>query len=60
MDFPSWKPERLDIYPNELYDILGQPEIVGVYKYRDILVELINEDAVKKLYTRSYFNEKAF
>ncbi len=47
MDFPSWKPERLDIYPNELAEILGNQEIVGVYKHRDILVELVNEDAVK-------------
>lgn len=47
MDFPSWKPERLDIYPDELSAILGNAEIVGVYKYRDILVELLNEDAVK-------------
>ena len=48
MDFPSWKPERLDIYPDELSDILNHAEIVGVYKHRDILVELMNEDAVKK------------
>jgi PhzF family phenazine biosynthesis protein len=47
MDFPSWKPERLDIYPNDLSAILGGLEIVGVYQYRDILVELENEDAVK-------------
>ncbi|GAB2822726.1 PhzF family phenazine biosynthesis protein [Ferruginibacter profundus] len=47
MDFPSWKPERLDIYPNELSAILGGLEIVGVYQYRDILVELANEEAVK-------------
>jgi PhzF family phenazine biosynthesis protein len=47
MDFPSWKPERIDDYPAELSQILGGAEIVGVYKYRDILVELINEDAVK-------------
>jgi len=48
MDFPSWKPERLDIYPDELPAILGNAEIVGVYKNRDILVELADEDAVKK------------
>lgn len=48
MDFPSWKPERLDIYPNELAGILGGQEIVGVYQHRDLLVELLNEDAVKK------------
>lgn len=48
MDFPSWKPERLTEYPNELPAILGNTEIVGVYKYRDTLVELANEEAVKK------------
>lgn len=48
MDFPSWKPERLDIYPGELSMILGGAEIVGVYKNRDLLVELMNEDTVKK------------
>lgn len=48
LDFPSWKPERLDIYPGELSAILGGTEIVGVYKHRDLLVELMNEDAVKK------------
>lgn len=47
MDFPSWKPERLDIYPDELSAMVGNAEIVGVYKYRDILVELMNEDAVR-------------
>lgn len=47
MDFPSWKPERLDIYPDELSAILGNAEIVGVYKYRDVLVELMNEEAIR-------------
>lgn len=47
MDFPSWKPERLTGYPHELSQILGNPEMVGVYKHRDILVELVNEEAVK-------------
>jgi PhzF family phenazine biosynthesis protein len=47
MDFPSWKPERTDDYPAELLQSLGDPEIAGVYKYRDWLVELNNEDAVK-------------
>jgi PhzF family phenazine biosynthesis protein len=47
MDFPSWKPERFTDYPAELSQILGGAEIVGVYKHRDILVELANEDAVK-------------
>lgn len=47
MDFPSWMPERLDIYPDELFWILDNAEIVGVYKHRDLLVELMSEDAVK-------------
>lgn len=47
LDFPSWKPERLDIYPDELSAMLGNAEIVGVYKHRDILVELLNEDVVR-------------
>ena len=48
MNFPSWKPERIEAYPNELLASLGDPEIAGVYKNRDYLVEVINEDAVKK------------
>ena len=47
MDFPSWKPERTDDYPAELFAILGNTEIVAVYKHRDLLVELMNEAAVK-------------
>ena len=47
MDFPSWKPERFNEYPAELSQILGGAEIVGVYKYRDVLVELLDEDVVK-------------
>lgn len=48
MDFPSWKPERYNEYPDILKDILGIDEWVGVYKHRDVLVELQNEEAVKK------------
>jgi len=47
MDFPSWKPERLEDYNAELALILGGVEITGVYQHRDILVELNNEEAVK-------------
>jgi PhzF family phenazine biosynthesis protein len=48
MDFPSWKPEKLSEYPAALQDVLGSVEIVGVYKYRDIVVELVDQAAVKK------------
>ncbi len=47
MDFPSWKPERFDDYPEQLLQILGGAEITGVYKHRDLLVELHDEAAVK-------------
>jgi PhzF family phenazine biosynthesis protein len=47
MDFPSWKPEKADIYPDGLEEALGVKEIVAVYKYRDLLVELNSEEDVK-------------
>jgi PhzF family phenazine biosynthesis protein len=49
MDFPSWKPERITDYPVELLASLGNPEIAGVYRYRDYLVELNNEETLKKI-----------
>jgi PhzF family phenazine biosynthesis protein len=48
MDFPCWKPEKIAEYHPSLFDILGGLEMVGVYKHRDILVELIDEAAVRK------------
>lgn len=47
MDFPSWKPERISEFPDALLASLGNPEITGVYKNREYLVELINEDAIR-------------
>ncbi len=49
MDFPSWPPERKEDYPPELITSLGDPEIAGVYKNRDWLVELTSEEAVRKI-----------
>jgi PhzF family phenazine biosynthesis protein len=48
MDFPAWKPERFNDYPEDLLTALNLKEVVGVYKYRDLLVELQNEEDVKK------------
>ncbi|MEO6453824.1 MAG: PhzF family phenazine biosynthesis protein [Ginsengibacter sp.] len=48
LDFPSWQPERFNDYPDDLVQVLGNPEIVGVYKNRDLLIELMNEEAVQK------------
>ena len=47
MNFPSWPPERIAEYPEVLLPSLGHPEIAGVYKKRDYLVELISEEAVR-------------
>jgi PhzF family phenazine biosynthesis protein len=47
MDFPSWKPERFNDHPEGLEQVLGIKEIVGVYKHRDLMVELNSEDEVK-------------
>jgi len=40
MDFPSWNPERISDYPDNWEKILGVKEVVGVYKNRDLLIEL--------------------
>jgi len=49
MDFPAWKPERIHDYPGNLQEVLGSSEIVGVYKYRDLLVELNKEEDVQQV-----------
>ncbi len=49
MDFPSWKPARIHDYPENLEQALGINEIVGVYKHRDLLVELNKEEDVKNV-----------
>jgi PhzF family phenazine biosynthesis protein len=49
LDFPSWMPEKIDEYPQEALDAIGNPEIAGVYRHRDLLIELTNEEAVRKL-----------
>ncbi len=48
MDFPSWKPSKIYDYPKNLQQALGVNEIVGVYKYRDLLIELNHENDVIK------------
>jgi PhzF family phenazine biosynthesis protein len=47
LNFPSWKPERWDNYPENIGQMLGGIEIIGVYKHRDVLVELADEASVK-------------
>lgn len=49
LDFPSWKPEKIEAYPEALLAGLGVGQPVGVYSYREYLVELDNEKQVKEL-----------
>ena len=46
MDFPSWKPERITEYPEDIAAIVGVKEITGAYKYRDLLIEVDTEAEV--------------
>jgi PhzF family phenazine biosynthesis protein len=46
MDFPSWKPERISDYPEGIAEILGVKEILGAYKYRDLMIEVATEEEV--------------
>ncbi|MHA4845256.1 PhzF family phenazine biosynthesis protein [Flavitalea antarctica] len=47
MDFPSWKPTVMSDIPLLLLKSLGVSSIKGLYRYRDLLVEMEDEDAVK-------------
>lgn len=47
MDFPSWEPEEFNDPPVYLKDALGGANIIGLYKSRDLLVELADEEAVQ-------------
>lgn len=47
MDFPAWKPQPFKDYPQELSQILGGIPMMGVYKYRDLLVEFADEQSVR-------------
>ncbi len=47
MNFPSWKPAQTEVNPEELSAMLGGATVKGVYKHRDILVELEDEASVR-------------
>lgn len=47
MDFPGWKPVPAEASHDLLISILGNVEIISVYKNRDLLIELKNEEAVR-------------
>ena len=60
MNFPSWKPERVDDHTAEVALILNGAEIVGVFQHRDILVELYNEEAVRNCHPDFTLMKKHF
>lgn len=47
MDFPSWMPEKINNNQGDFEKALGGTDITGMYKNRDLLLELKNEAAVK-------------
>jgi PhzF family phenazine biosynthesis protein len=47
MDFPSWKPQKVENYSDDLRNMIGITKIAGVYKHRDLLVELESEQDVR-------------
>jgi len=47
LDFPSWKPKELKEWHPDLSRALGNSHINTVHQYRDLLVELENEEMVK-------------
>ncbi len=47
MDFPSWKPARLNEDPSRLKEMLRVNEIVSLNKSRDYLVELKSQEEVE-------------
>jgi PhzF family phenazine biosynthesis protein len=47
MDFPSWQPEVFNDPPTQLKDALGGVAIIGLYKNRDLLAILPDEETVK-------------
>jgi len=47
MDFPSWKPRKVENDPTDLKEIVGVNNVVGVYKNRDLLIELKSEADVR-------------
>lgn len=47
MDFPSWPPQPVDARPDKLIEALGNPELKSIWKARDYLLELPDEEAVR-------------
>lgn len=46
MDFPSWKPQPATDAPAHIAEILGIGAIKGVYRHRDLMIEVATEEEV--------------
>src|ERR1700712_3713952 len=62
MDFPSWEPKPLEEIDSNLSAILGEITILETHQYRDVLILLENEAAVKNCepdftLMKKYFNK---
>jgi len=61
MEFPSWKPVKVEgDIPLFLKEALGIDEIIGLYKYRDLIVEVADEDVVQNSQPDFTFMKKYF
>ncbi|HUR12244.1 MAG TPA: PhzF family phenazine biosynthesis protein [Flavitalea sp.] len=49
MDFPSWMPTVINDIPAPLKEGLQSDDIISVHKNRDVLVEVKNAEAVRKI-----------
>lgn len=46
LDFPRWKPERYNENADDIVNAIGLKNILGVYKYRDMIIEAETEKDV--------------
>ena len=47
MDFPAWKPEPVKDDYSHIVEALGNIPVEGIYKHRDVLVEVPEEEVVR-------------
>src|SRR5204863_618490 len=47
MDFPAWKPRKVHDDSDDLKEMVGVNNVVGVHKHRDLLIELDSEADVR-------------
>lgn len=47
MDFPAWKPEPVRDDYSHIIKALGLKNVQGIYKHRDVLIEVNNEESVR-------------